>query len=356
MTPSPPPDPARPRRRRLAGAVLALGLVAAAACGGDDGDRPAAGATTAADGEVPPGTVLRVGDQGQGLQLPLELTGQLDDLPYEIELAQFGSGPLLNEALAAGAVDVGIMGDTPALLSYASGLETVVVGVRESDGPGATLIAAPGSGIESLEDLEGHRVAYTTGTNQHGFVLRALDSVGLTEDDIEQVDVPLTDVTAVLASGEADAAVVYDLFRPAYLAEHPDAVELVTVQDLAANYVFLVADRAAAEDPAKALAIEDLIRRLDAAADEIAEDPEAWVQAYYVERLHQTPEIGRAAHEANGDSAWVPIDDAVREHQQTQADLFHEAGFFPEPIDLGPQFDPAITERFSRVVAEEAGR
>lgn len=355
MTPSPPPDPARPRRRRLAGAVLALGLVAAAACG-DDGDRPAAGATTAADGEVPPGTVLRVGDQGQGLQLPLELTGQLDEVPYEIELAQFGSGPLLNEALAAGAVDVGIMGDTPALLAYASGLETVVVGVRESDGPGATLIAAPGSGIESLEDLEGHRVAYTTGTNQHGFVLRALDSVGLTEDDIEQVDVPLTDVTAVLASGEADAAVVHDLFRPAYLAEHPDAVELVTVQDLAANYVFLVADRAAAEDPAKALAIEDLIRRLDTAADEIAEDPEAWVQAYYVERLHQTPEIGRAAHEANGDSAWVPIDDAVREHQQTQADLFHEAGFFPEPIDLGPQFDPAITERFSRVVAEEAGR
>ena len=41
--------------------------------------------------------------------------------------------------------------------------------------------------IETLEDLEGKKVAWATGTNQHGFVLRALDSVGLTQKDVEQV-------------------------------------------------------------------------------------------------------------------------------------------------------------------------
>ena len=92
---------------------------------------------------IPPGTTLRIGDQGGGLETPLRLAGELDDLPYEVEFATFASGPLVNEAFAADAIDIGIMGDTPALLSYAAGLDTVVVGIRSSDGVAQTLVAAP---------------------------------------------------------------------------------------------------------------------------------------------------------------------------------------------------------------------
>ena len=55
---------------------------------------------------------------------------------------------------------------------------------------------------------------------------------GRREDDIEQVDVPLTDLANVLGSGQADAAVVYETFRPAYFAEHTEAVTLVESNDL----------------------------------------------------------------------------------------------------------------------------
>lgn len=129
------------------------------------------------------------------------------------------------------------MGDTPALLSYASGLDTVVVAARVTEGSGASIVAGEDSGITTLADLKGKRIAYTTGTNTHGLVLRAVDSAGLGEDDVEQVDVPLTDLANVLGSGEADAAVVYEVFRQGYFAQHPDAVTLIDSNDLVPAYL-----------------------------------------------------------------------------------------------------------------------
>lgn len=356
-------SPSRSIRPRLVLAVLlALGLLAAACS--SDADSTAAG--TAGDGDgvtgdasasddpeaIPPGTVIRVGDQGGALEIPLRLAGELDDLPYEVEFATFASGPLVNEAFSAGAIDIGMMGDTPALLSFASGLDTVVVGVRASDGVAQTLVARPGSGIESLEDLEGRSVAFTTGTNQHGFVLRALESVGLDQSDIEQVDVPLSDVVNVLAGGQADAAVVYEVYRAPYLADNPDAAQLANLQDFVSSYIFLLALRPSAEDPAKAAAIEDFVARLARSGEWVEDNEEAWIEAYYVDQQRQTPEFGRIAHEAQGTTTWVPIDDVPRDAQQSQADLFHTAGFLPEPVDLSPQFDPSVTGRFSDAIQE----
>ena len=301
---------------------------------------------------IPPGTTLRIGDQGGGLETPLELAGELDDVPYDTEFATFASGPLVNEAFAADAIDIGIMGDTPALLSYAAGLDTVVVGIRSSDGVAQTLVAAPGSGIETLEDLKGRKVAWATGTSQHGFVLRALDSIGLTQDDVEQVDVPLTDVANVLAGGQADAAVLYEVFRPPYIDEHPGAVELVTLKDFIPSYTYLLASRDAVEDPAKAAAIEDFVARLVRSGQWVDENPDAFIQAYYVDGQKQTPEYGKQAYDSQGFTEWIEPAGQAQIDQQEQADLFYEAGFLPEKVDLGPQFDPAVTSRFTTAIQE----
>jgi len=367
----------RSRHRRIATAALAAVLAfGAAACGSDADAQPESEAATAtqpaattneADAvdagsddtiastepttptapSIPDGITLRVGDQGGGLEIPLRLSGELDDLPYEVEFATFASGPLVNEAFAAGAIDVGIMGDTPALLSYASGLDTTVVGIRANDGVAMTLVARPGSDIESLEDLEGKKVAWTTGSNQHGFVLRALDSVGLSQDDVEQVNVPLTDVANVLASEQADAAVIYEVFRAPYLAEHPDAVELVDLRDFTRSYIYLLGLRDVVEDPGKAAALEDLVGRLARSGVWVDEHPDEFIQAYYVDGQKQTPEYGKIAHEAQGFTEWVEVGGDAQASQQEQADLFYEAGFLPDPVDLSGQFDAALAERFT---------
>ena len=350
------PAPRLLRRAHVAASATAL---AQTACGG--GDEGGASAATDATGAPSDAAVeevdlsdvtLRVADQLGGLEVPLRISGQLDDVPYEIEWSSFASGPLVNEAIAAGEVDLGPMGDTPAILSAASGLDTVVGAVRETSGPGATIVARPGSGIETLEALEGHSLAYTTGTSAHGFVLRALDSVGLAEDDIEQVDVPITDVATVLANEDADAAALYEVFRPAYVAEHPDAAELISLGDIIPTYNFLLAPRDRLADPAVTAAIEDLVGRLARAGAWVQEHEDEFIEAYYVGELHQDPAIARSVYEAQGDSVWVEPSADIQEVQQQQADLLFEAGRIPEEVDLTSQFDPELTTRFTTAIQE----
>lgn len=346
-----------PRRRRprlLPVLVAPLVLLVLAACGSED---EASSDTVTPDlppadqpAEIPEGVKLVIGDQGGQIEVPLRFAGLLDDLPYEVEFASFASGPLVNEAIAAGAVDLGGMGDTPALLSFASGLDTVVVGVRVTEGSGASIVASSRSGITRLEDLAGARIAYTTGTNTHGLVLRALDSVGLTEDDIEQVDVPLTDLASVLGSGQADVGVVYEIFRAPFFADDPDAVVLAESNDLVPTYSFLLSPRASVEDPGKRAALEDFIGRLARAAEHIRAHEDEWIQVFYVESFKQTPEAGRAAYEAQGAARWVEVGGQALADQQEQARLLHENGRLPELVDLTRQFDPQYAARFSAAI------
>ncbi len=301
---------------------------------------------------IPPGTTLRIGDQGGGLETPLRLAGELDDVPYEVEFASFASGPLVNEAFAADAIDIGIMGDTPALLSYAAGLDTVVVGHpierrRRPDARRRTRQRHRDAGRpRGQEGRLGDR------HQPARFVLRALDSVGLTQDDVDQVDVPLTDVANVLAGGQADAAVLYEVFRPPYIDEHPGAVELVTLQDFIPSYIYLLAARDVVEDPAKAAAIEDFVARLVRSGQWVDENSDAFIQAYYVDGQKQTPEYGKQAYDSQGFTEWIEPGGQAQVDQQEQADLFYAAGFLPEEVDLGPQFDPEVTSRFTTAIQE----
>jgi sulfonate transport system substrate-binding protein len=341
----------RPRTRPILAALLLLFALVAAACGED---KAVGNGQPAIDEEevleIPEGVKLVIGDQGGAVETPLRLAGELDDLPYEVEFASFASGPLVNEAMGAGEIDLGMMGDTPALLSFASGLDTVVAGVKVTEGSGAYIVAGDDSGIDSLEDLKGKRIAYTSGTNTHGFVLRALDTVGLKEDDIEQVDVPLTDLANVLGSGQADAAVVYEIFRPAYFEEHPDAEILIETNDVVPSYLFLLAPRSSAEDRGKQAALEDFVGRIARAAEYVKANPDEWIQAFYVETQKQTPEAGRAAYEAQGPAEWVEVGGDAQKDQQDQADLFHENGRFPEEVDVTEQFDPRYAKRFTTAI------
>jgi sulfonate transport system substrate-binding protein len=338
------------RRRLPALAVPALLLTSLIASCGDDSQDAVAGTATGDGAAIPEGTVLRVADQGNQLRTLLSEAGELDGAPYEIRFSDFFGGPFVNEAIAAGEVDVGTMGDTPAINALAGGLDTVVVAVSVNDGPGAGIYASPDSGIESIEDLNGRDVAYTSGTNTQGFVLRALDSVGLSEPDVHQVDVPLTDLPVVLSRGDAEAGVVYEFARHDFLAGTPDAVELVSFGDLVPVYSFLLATRSAVDDPAVAAALEDFVARFGRAQLWAAENRDSWIETYYVDNLGQSPEAARSVAEATGIARLVPVTDDVRDDQQAQADLLLAAGELPHEVDLADQFDPAVTERFNAVV------
>ncbi|GAB6878114.1 aliphatic sulfonate ABC transporter substrate-binding protein [Halorubrum gandharaense] len=67
------------------------------------------------------------------------------------------------------------------------------------------LVTLEENGISSVEDLEGSQVAATRGTDPYFFLLQALDGVGLSEDDVEVVDLQHPEGQSSLVRGDVDA-------------------------------------------------------------------------------------------------------------------------------------------------------
>src|SRR5437660_2671463 len=104
------------------GAALALVAVLALALSACGGQSPQAGASGSPGQAVDLSTVtLRVGDQERRLETMLRAAGQLNGLKYQVQWAEFTSGPPLLQALSGGALDLGAVGDTPPIFSAAAG-------------------------------------------------------------------------------------------------------------------------------------------------------------------------------------------------------------------------------------------
>lgn len=118
-----------------------------------------------------------------------------------------GAGPAINEALAGGSLDIGELGDVPAVLGKANGVDTILI----STGgllSGASLIAGKGTSYKSLRDLKGKTIATQRGAFMHRTLATLLADEGLTFDDIQFVNVNAQTAAEMLVTGNVDAAVV----------------------------------------------------------------------------------------------------------------------------------------------------
>ncbi len=125
-----------------------------------------------------------------------------DGIKVDWTLSQ-GSNRAL-EFLNANAVDFGSSAGAAALIAKSNG--DPIYGVYLYSKPEWTaLVTLPGSGITKVQDLKGKRVAATIGTDPYIFLLRALDTVGLTERDIQLVSLQHADGGAALVKKDVDA-------------------------------------------------------------------------------------------------------------------------------------------------------
>jgi sulfonate transport system substrate-binding protein len=108
------------------------------------------------------------------------------------------------EFLNGNSIDFGSTAGAAALVSRSNG--NPIYGVYLYSKPEwAALVALPGSGITKLEDLKGKKVAATVGTDPYIFLLRALDTVGLSLKDIQLVPLQHADGATALLQKQVDA-------------------------------------------------------------------------------------------------------------------------------------------------------
>ncbi|MBY0215480.1 ABC transporter substrate-binding protein [Paenibacillus illinoisensis] len=119
----------------------------------------------------------------------------------EVKLTGFPNGPDQTESLISGRLDIGSLGDTPAIIAYASGAKTRLISQSSTNSIG--YLIGKKDGPKTVKDLEGKTIAIQKGSFMHRYVVGLLQEEGVT--DYKLVHMLIPDATAALARGDVDA-------------------------------------------------------------------------------------------------------------------------------------------------------
>lgn len=122
----------------------------------------------------------------------------------EVELKDFADPALIPAALASGGIQGAMYTYDQVINLVANGNDyRVVMPIDYSNGADAIVAS---KSVKSLADLKGKQVAYPFATCDNLLVAYALQSVGLTEGDVQGLDTTPENVPAALAGGAAAGA------------------------------------------------------------------------------------------------------------------------------------------------------
>ena len=111
--------------------------------------------------------VLRLGYQTgdiNTLTLYADAVHLFDKVDLKVKLIPFPAGPAMLPALAASEIDLAWMGEFPIVTGYANGMPIEMIMIDRLNKTNVRLVASPASGINSLKDLKGKRIAVSIGS------------------------------------------------------------------------------------------------------------------------------------------------------------------------------------------------
>lgn len=132
-----------------------------------------------------------------------------DTLGVNVNIVKFSSGKDVNTALASGSIDVSELGTSPTALGIASGLQYTVVGIGDIIGSAESLVVKKDSGIQSIKDLKGKKIATPFASTAHYSLLNALSLSGVNASDVNLLDMEADDIWAAWQRGDIDGAYIW---------------------------------------------------------------------------------------------------------------------------------------------------
>ena len=124
---------------------------------------------------------------------------------YNIKWTKFDSGADINTAFVAKEVDFTAIGSSPVArgLSAPLNIPYQVAFVLDVAGDNEALVARNGTGIETVADLKGKRVATAFASTAHYSLLAALDQAGVNPKDVNLIDLQPQASLAAWQRGDA---------------------------------------------------------------------------------------------------------------------------------------------------------
>lgn len=345
-------DTARSRRTALAG-VTAL-VTALSACGGS-GSGETLALSAALPDKVPSGTVIRIGDPSiQAIVQSSGLGKELTAAGVKVAWADISGGPQSIQAFRGNKLDCSSVADIPSLFAAWTGTSTKIiyqaVTVDPFQHPTYELGIAPGANITSPADLRGKKIAYSAGQAQGALVLRVLRKAGLTQKDVELVDLTSTGDSYVTALGgkAVDAAPLGAANVKVYQAKYPGGSAIPTgIRDDASTVYCLTRSL---KDPAKAAALKTYVAVRTKALLWKNRHPAEYARAYYEDSQGLSAADAKALVALTGETGIPKTWDAADARLQQTADLLaKEQGH--KKLDVTTLVD----RRFEKVEAVAAG-
>ena len=133
------------------------------------------------------------------------------------------------DAFAAGKLDAVGMTNGDALVIGSTGAKSVMIMVNDYSNGNDMIIAKPG--INSVKELKGKKIGVEVGFVSHLMLLDALEKAGLSENDVELINVPTNETPQVLASGDVDAIVAWQPSSGQALVSVPGSKAVATSKD-----------------------------------------------------------------------------------------------------------------------------
>jgi sulfonate transport system substrate-binding protein len=293
--------------------------------------------------------VLRMGYQSAGdlFRNRRVLEKRLEPLGIKVEWAQFVQGPQLMEGMAARKIDVGSVGETPPIFAQVAGSTLVyVVGTQRTATTGRSSVIAvpPESRLTKFEEIKGQEVYFQKGSASHYFILRALQSIGLTIKDIKIRSMPTIEARGAFLEGRIPVWMTGD---PHYaIAEKMGRIRVLKDSvGLDSPGGYYIADRKFAEEnPGLLKIIIEELQALDKWADVHRDE----VKQLMISEQKLDPDVAARVMSRRTFAGRRGLSPALIAEQQRVADLFFEAGVLPKKIDikdflLPPDLYAAIT-------------
>lgn len=271
----------------------------------------------------PSGGVLHVGSQRGGTKALMLASGVLDGAPYQIEWSEFPAAQTLLEAIGAGAVDVGMVGDAPFQFAYQSGSPIKAVAVQSATSrprESLAILVPARSRIVDAGGLRGKRIATTRGSVGHYLLLRALDAKGLKPADVRLIFLAPGDAKAAFDTGSIDAWSIWSPYSGTALAEGARVV--ADGAEYLSGYGFDAANASAAT--AKRAILTDYLQRETRALDWARAHPEDYAEVLAKET--GLPLKIALFHAKHLPMARVPVDATVKAEERDVVAQFRKAG------------------------------
>lgn len=275
---------------------------------------------------------IKIGYQKGATMLSLkdnkDFEKELQEKGYTITWSEFNTGSSILEALNAGSIDFSNAGDMPTLFALAKGSDFKLIASNPDSPATEGIVVGKDTDIESLEDLKGKKVAYNNASIAQYLIVKALETVDLTIDDIESVHLAPSDASIAFEKGDVDAWVVWDPYMT--VAENSGNIILQTAEGIVPLRGFHLSSTEMTENYQEV--IETYVKYVSQIEEKIDHDPTE--AAELMEEVTKVPaDIWKIAlKRSNYDVQYM--DDNALIDLETQAQDLLDIGLIDNAIDF----------------------